>query len=59
MLRSSRMAKVVTSAEEWVLQNSPRVSRLADVNEVVNSDLCKVGSQRYFFKREKCSRQML
>lgn len=39
VLRSSRMAKVVVSNSEWVLQNSPRVSRLADVNEVVNSDL--------------------
>jgi len=59
MLRLSRMAKVVMSAGEWVLQNLPRVSRLADVNEVVNSDLCKVRSQRYFFEREKCLRQML
>jgi len=43
MLRSSRTAKVVMSAEEWVLQNSPRVSRLAEVNDVVNSPLCKLG----------------
>ena len=39
ILRSSRMAKVMMSDSEWVLQNSLRVSRLTDVNEVVNSDL--------------------
>lgn len=53
MLRSSRTAKVVMSSGEWVLQNSPRVSRLADVKEVVNSPLCKIGSQQHFFETKK------
>lgn len=42
MLRSSRTAKVVLLSDEWDLQNSPSVSRLADSNEVVNSDLWDV-----------------
>lgn len=46
------------SAEEWVLQKSPRVSKLADVNEVVNSPLCEVRSQHYWFARKKRLGQM-
>ena len=39
MLRSSRTPNVEMSADEWLLQKSPRASRLAAVKEVVNAGL--------------------
>ena len=43
----------------WFLQNSPRVSRLAEVKEVVKSDLWNVIAQQSFSKKEEVQIQIV
>ena len=50
--RGSVAPNVEISAVECFLQTSPRVSRLAEVKEVVNSGLWNMNTQRTFLNRK-------